>query len=102
MYTVSITIRNEGIMDNIRKYIKIGTTVDSRFGIAKVTGIEMVEEGRKDGGIEMDKIFYADKDRWVCDRGRGQPVVVNEGSNYLGHKQAKTRRPDHLGNFLVS
>ena len=39
---------------------------------------------------------------WVCDRGRGQPVVVNEGSNYLGHKQAKTRRPDHLGNFLVS
>ena len=45
------------------KYIEIGTKVSSRFGTAKVTGIEMVEEGRKDGGIEMDKIFYADKDR---------------------------------------
>ena len=58
-------------MDNIRKYIKIGTTVDSRFGVAKVTGIEMVEEGRKDGGIEMEKIFYADKDRCVFDLDNG-------------------------------
>ena len=71
LYTVSITIRNECIMDNIRKYIKIGTTVDSRFGVAKVTGIEMVEEGRKDGGIEMEKIFYADKDRCVFDLDNG-------------------------------
>ena len=37
---------------------------------------------------------------WVCDRGRGQPVVVNEGANYLGHKKARNRRPDHIGNFL--
>ena len=59
-------------MDNIRKYIKIGTTVDSRFGIAKVTGIEfMAEEGRKEGGIEMEKIFYADKDRCVFDLDNG-------------------------------
>jgi len=37
---------------------------------------------------------------WVCDRGNGQPVVVNEGANYLGHKKARNRRPDHFGNFL--
>ena len=37
---------------------------------------------------------------WVCDRGNGQPVVINEGHNYLGHKPAKGRQPDHLGHFL--
>jgi hypothetical protein len=37
---------------------------------------------------------------WVCDRGNGQPVVVNEGHNYLGHTPAKNRQPDHLGHFL--
>ena len=39
---------------------------------------------------------------WVCDRGRGLPIVINEGSNYLGHKKARNRHPDHLGNFLCS
>ena len=39
---------------------------------------------------------------WVCDRGNGQPVVVNEGSNYLGHSKGRVRKPDHLGKFLVS
>ena len=39
---------------------------------------------------------------WVCDIGNGQPVVVNEGHNYLGHKPAKNRQPDHLGHFLNS
>src|SRR6056300_128872 len=28
---------------------------------------------------------------WVCDKGDGQPVVVNEGSNYLGHTPAKDK-----------
>ena len=37
---------------------------------------------------------------WVCNRGNGQPVVLNEGSNYLGHNKARNRQPDHLGNFL--
>lgn len=37
---------------------------------------------------------------WVCDRGQGQPVVINEGSNYLGHKKGRTRKHDHLGAFL--
>ena len=31
----------------------------------------MVEEGRKDGGIEMEKIFYEDKDRCVFDLDNG-------------------------------
>jgi len=30
----------------------------------------------------------------------GQAQVVNEGYNYLGHKPAKDRQPDHLGHFL--
>jgi len=37
---------------------------------------------------------------WVCDRGNGQPVVVNEGSNYLGHTEGKDRQPDHFGHFM--
>ena len=37
---------------------------------------------------------------WVCDRGRGQPVVIREGANYLGHSKGKNRQPDHLGEFL--
>ena len=46
----------------MRKYIKIGTKVDSRFGEAKITGIEFCEaEGMKEG-IAMDKIFVGDKD----------------------------------------
>ena len=28
---------------------------------------------------------------WVCDKGDGQPIVVNEGSNYLGHTEGKDR-----------
>ncbi len=39
---------------------------------------------------------------WVCDRGNGQPVVVNEGSNYLGHTEGKDRQPDHFGHFMNS
>ena len=37
---------------------------------------------------------------WVCDRGNGQPVIINEGYNYLGHSKGKNRQPDHLGRFL--
>ena len=37
---------------------------------------------------------------WVCDMGNGQPIVVNEGYNYLGHAKGKNRQPDHLGEFL--
>jgi hypothetical protein len=37
---------------------------------------------------------------WVCDRGQGQPVIINEGHNYLGHSKGRNRQPDHLGKFL--
>ena len=37
---------------------------------------------------------------WVCDTGDGQPIVVNEGDNYLGHTPAKNRQPDHFGHFM--
>ena len=37
---------------------------------------------------------------WVIDTGDGVPKVVNDGYNYMGHKPAKDRQPDHLGEFL--
>ena len=37
---------------------------------------------------------------WVCDRGNGQPVIINEGYNYLGHSKGRNRQPDHLESFL--
>lgn len=37
---------------------------------------------------------------WVCDKGDGVPIVVNEGHNYLGHSKGRVRTPDHLGKFL--
>ena len=50
-----------------RKYIKIGTKVVTRHGEAKVTGIELCENNEK-YGIDMNKIFLADKDRCVFDK----------------------------------
>ena len=37
---------------------------------------------------------------WVIDIGGGQPQVVNEGYNYLGHSKGKDRTPDHLGKWM--
>ena len=37
---------------------------------------------------------------WGLQLPNGQAQVVNEGSNYLGHKPVKDRTPDHLGHFL--
>jgi len=71
----------------MRKYIKIGTKVDSRFGEAKITGIEFCEaEGMKEG-IAMDKIFVGDKDRCVFDLDNGHwqygyQVTLTERSEY--------------------
>ena len=53
-----------------RQYIKIGTKVSSRFGEAKVTGIELCKDGSK-YGIGMDKIFVEDKDRCTFDMDNG-------------------------------
>ncbi len=53
-----------------RQYIKIGTKVDSRFGEAKITGIELCKAGEK-YGIGMDKIFVEDKDRCTFDMDNG-------------------------------
>ena len=50
-----------------------------------------------------DKVWYEDQQGetqsakalmlrysgWVCDKGNGQRVVVNEGHNYLGHQRGK-------------
>ena len=37
---------------------------------------------------------------WVLKVRNGQPKVVNEGYNYLGHTPMPGREPDHLGHFL--
>lgn len=53
-----------------RKYIKIGTKVSTRHGVAKVTGIELTD-GTSKYGIGVDKIFVDDKDRCVFDMDNG-------------------------------
>ncbi len=37
---------------------------------------------------------------WVLKITNGQPQVVNEGYNYLGHTPMPGRKPDYLGQFL--
>ena len=54
-----------------RKFIKIGTRVDTRWGEAKVTGIELCASHSEKYGIGVDKIFVADKDRCVFDMDNG-------------------------------
>jgi hypothetical protein len=54
----------------MRKFIKIGTKVDTRWGEAKVTGIELCQNGEK-YGIDMPKIFLEDKDRCTFDLDNG-------------------------------
>ena len=54
-----------------RKIIKIGTKVVTRHGEAKVTGIELCERHSEKYGIDVDKIFVADKDRCVFDMDNG-------------------------------
>ena len=53
-----------------KKYIQIGTKVDSRFGEAKVTGIELCQNGEK-YGIDQKKVFVEDKDRCTFDLDNG-------------------------------
>jgi hypothetical protein len=55
----------------MRRVVKIGTKVDSRFGEAKVTGIDLCEkEGEKDG-IRVDRIWVDLKDRCIFDLDNG-------------------------------
>jgi hypothetical protein len=59
----------EGNMD--RKFIQIGTKVETRFGEAKVTGIELCREAWEKDGLSMDRIYTVDKDRCVFDMDNG-------------------------------
>ena len=52
------------------------------------------------GQIRRAKAVMKGPAGWVCDTGGGQPVVVNEGNNYVGHKPSKNRKKDHFGDFL--
>ena len=54
----------------MRKYIKIGTKVSTRWGDAKIKGIELCKNGEK-YGIDMPKIFVEDKDRCTFDLDNG-------------------------------
>ena len=55
----------------MRKYIQLGTKVNSRFGTAKVTGIELCASHSEKYGIAVDKVFAQDKDRCVFDMDNG-------------------------------
>ena len=55
----------------MRKYIKLGTKVVTRFGEAKVTGIDLCQNAWEKEGIPVDKIFVTDKDRCVLDMDNG-------------------------------
>ena len=54
----------------MKKFIKIGTKVVTRHGEAKVTGIELTQNGEK-YGIDMKQVFIEDKDRCVFDMDNG-------------------------------
>ena len=54
----------------MKKFIKIGTKVVTRHGEAKVTGIELCQNGEK-YGIDMKQVFVEDKDRCVFDMDNG-------------------------------
>ena len=55
---------------NMRKYIEIGTKVNTRWGEAKITGIELCQNGEK-YGIDQKKVFAEDKDRCTFDMDNG-------------------------------
>jgi len=55
----------------MRKYIQIGTKVVTRFGEAKVTGIDLCQNAWEKEGLPVDKIFVDDKDRCVFDMDNG-------------------------------
>ena len=55
----------------MRKYIQIGTKVVTRFGEAKVTGIDLCQNAWEKEGLPVDKISVTDKDRCVFDMDNG-------------------------------
>jgi hypothetical protein len=55
----------------MRKLIKIGTKVDSRFGEAKVTSIDLCENAGEKEGIHVEKILVDLKDRCIFDLDNG-------------------------------
>ena len=55
----------------MRKLIKIGTKVITRYGEAKVTGISLCESEGEKYGIEIDKVYLNLKDRCVFDMDNG-------------------------------
>ena len=69
-----------------RKFIQQGTRVDSRFGAAKVTRIELCRVAGEKEGLQVDKIFVEDKDRCVFDLDNGHwcygyQITVEEVAN---------------------
>ena len=54
----------------MKKYIKIGTKVSTQWGDAKITDIELCQNGEK-YGIPQKEIFSEDKDRCTFDLDNG-------------------------------
>ena len=54
----------------MKKFIEPGTKVDTRWGEAKITDIELCQNGEK-YGIPQKKIFVEDKNRCTFDLDNG-------------------------------
>ncbi len=50
---------------------KVGDTVGSRHGVAKIKRIEVVEPGQKEDGIEVKEYYWSLKDQVVVDLDNG-------------------------------
>tara|TARA_A100001234_G_scaffold167281_1_gene148549 strand:+ start:747 stop:1025 length:279 start_codon:yes stop_codon:yes gene_type:complete len=83
--TVTYPLRDEAWEDELFDEIQKGDRVWYKNSVGQVCKGKAVMQGPAG---------------WVIDIGGGQPQVVNEGYNYLGHSKAKGRTPDYLGKFL--
>jgi hypothetical protein len=51
--------------------LKVGDIVSSHHGESKITRMEIVEDGAKDEGIQVEKIYWSMKDHIVVDLENG-------------------------------
>ena len=65
---------------SIMKKIKIGDAISSKHGVSVINGIEIVEPGEKDGGLQVLWVWECDKDRCVFDLANGHWAYGDECS----------------------
>ena len=83
-----------------RKFIKIGTKVDSPWGETKVTGIELCQNGEK-YGIDMPKIFLEDMDfEKYADFALNYPLLfIYRDNKYFNNSRSNSGSRNSCRNF---